>query len=115
MMSKEEAEVVKTVYARLMDSEEAGWSEVDENLEFFGYLTDKDLITESHVRLIKHSHGRFRCYKDHDLAHCFAPLILDAVESILKLSAESGELHPKNAYILTYYLAMSEMQMIFSD
>ena len=114
MMSKEEAETVKAVYNRLLDSEEQVWTDIDDNLEMVGWMSDAELITESKIRLAEHSKkGTFRCYNDHGTENCFAPTLLEAVEAIVLLSGQSGKLHEKNAYILSYYLVMTEMNMIF--
>ncbi len=114
MMTKEESDAVKIVYNRLMDSEEENWSPIDDNLELCSYLSDSELVTESSIKYVVHSQGVFRCSQEHDLQFCMAPRILDAVEAILALYWQTKELHPKNKYILEYYLTMSEMGMIFS-
>lgn len=113
-MTKEQTEIVKLVYNRLIENEEENWSEIDDNLEFFGLLSDRDIIKESRIKYKKHSKGTFKCVQNHQQEHCFAPYVLEGVEAILSLYDKTLELHPKNAYILTYYLAMTEMKMVFS-
>lgn len=111
MMTKEQSEIVKMVYNRFFESEGEGWSRIDDNLELLQFLSDKELISESKILYKKHSMGVFRCTKEHDQASCFAPYILEAVEAIISIE----DLHPKNAYILTYYIAMSELNLIYSS
>mgnify|MGYP001546451739 CR=1 FL=1 len=114
MMTKEERDVVKTVYTRFLESEEERWTEIDDNLEFVDYLSDAELIKECLVKYTRHFGGVFRCIQDHSQENCFAPYILEAVEAILKLFEETEDLHENNRYILTYYLVMSELKMIYS-
>jgi hypothetical protein len=113
MMSKEESDVVKTVYARFIESEGDSWTGIDDNIEFFGYLSDSELIKEAEIKCSTHYGKVLRCTQDHEQQNCFAPFILEAVEAILNLYEKTGELHKKNQYIITYYLALSEMRMIF--
>lgn len=115
MMSKEEVEVVKLVYNRFIDNEGEGWSGIDDILEMLEHLTEAELIKESRIKSKKHAKGIFRCTQNHKQEYCFAPYILEAVQAIIGLYESKGDLHPKNAYILSYYLAMTEMKMIFSD
>ena len=118
MMTKEQSNVVKIVYSRFMESESeskfAIWGDLDCNLEFMDSLTDNELVKESEIKLFEHSKGTFRCAQDHDQSICFAPFILDAAQAITALYRDTNELHPKNRYILTYYLSMSEMRLIYS-
>lgn len=115
MMSKEESAVVRTVYGRFMESEMDGWNDIDENIEFFNWLEDRELIKESQIKCLDHNGRIFRCSQDHKQENCFAPFILEAVEAIIRLYEDTGELHEKNRYILTYFLAMLEMKMVFSN
>ena len=114
MMTREESEIVKIVYNRFIESESGDWTDIDENLEFFSYLTEEDLIREAGVRKIRHSKGTMKCSQNHKSVECFAPLILEAVEAILNLYEKTGTLHPKNAYVLNYYLVFSEIGLIYS-
>lgn len=113
MMTKEEAESVKLVYNRLIGSEEEDWSPIDDSLELCSYLTDSELVTECSIKYVAHSQGTFRCSQEHEAQYCMAPRILDASEAIITLYWQTKELHPKNRYLLEYYLTMSEMKMIF--
>jgi hypothetical protein len=113
MMTKDEASTVKTVYTRLMESEDEPWTEIDENLEFIGWLSDDALIREAKVKIKQHSKGLIRCSQDHEQQFCMAPFVLESAEIIVLLYDRTEELHAKNRYILEYYIAMSEMKMIY--
>jgi hypothetical protein len=112
MMSQEEIQVVKVVYERFIDSESEGWGDLDDNLEFFDWLNDRELIDETKVKQIGCSKG-IRCASEHDIGDCFAPYIFEAVTAILNLWDKTRMLHKNNRYILLYYLSMSEMDLIF--
>jgi hypothetical protein len=113
MMSKDEAEVVKIVYNRFIGNEEETWTDLDSNLEMFDWLNDKEIIKETKVKLILHAKG-IRCDQEHKLSECFAPYVMEAAEAITKLYDNTKELHVKNKYILTYYLVLSELGLIYS-
>lgn len=114
MMDRDQAEVVKLVYNRFMDNEGDTWTELDDNIEFCSHLSDSELIDQVTEKYKKHSKSIFRCNQNHDQQYCFAPYILDSVEAILRLYKKTKNLHEKNRYILTYYIAMTEMKLIFS-
>lgn len=114
MMSREQSDTVKMVYARFIDSESEGWTRIDDAIELCSYLSDSELVMEATLKFERHCKGTFRCEQNHQQIHCFAPFILDAVEAILNIYVNNEELHEKNKYILTYYIAMSELNMIYS-
>jgi hypothetical protein len=115
MMTKEQSDIVKMVFNRFIDNETETWTDLDSNLELFGYLSDEELIQEAKAKFSYHSEGSFRCLQNHNPDVCFAPFILEAVESILNLHDETRTaIHPNNLYVLKYYLVMSEMRMIYS-
>ena len=113
MMSKDQAEVVKIVYNRFMDNEESTWTDLDNNLEMFDWLSDKEIIKETKIKLSSHVKG-IKCNQNHPIDECFAPYIMDAADAISRLYDKTKELHIKNKYILTYYLVMSELGLIYS-
>ena len=115
MMSNEQARIVRMVYNRFMENESDDWTTMDDNLEIFSWLSNEDLVRESKAKFKKHSKGTFRCGQTHDQSVCFAPHILESVEAILDLYKSTKELHLKNAYILSYYLVLSELKLIYSD
>ena len=114
MMNEEQVKAVKIVYSRFIESEEEIWTDLDDNLELFDYLSDREMIIEAQIRMSVHSSGNFRCKQDHKQDYCLAPYILESVDAIVSLYKETGELHEKNRYIVSYYLVLSEMKMIFS-
>lgn len=114
MMTPEQTKIVKLVYNRFIGSESNKWNEIDDNLEFVSYLNDKELIEEVRVKLEKHSWGTFRCNEEHAIEICFAPIILESVLAIDDLYKATGELHEKNRYILTYFMTMCELGLIYS-
>lgn len=114
-MSKDQSDIVKLVYARFIESEEDSWSDIDDNLEMWSWLSDKELITEAKVKIKTHSKGTFRCSQNHKQEHCMAPYILEAVEAIIGLYEKAKQLHEKNKYIILYYLALSELKLIYSN
>jgi hypothetical protein len=115
MMTKEQGEVVRMVYNRFIASEEETWTELDDNIEFISYLNNSELVKEVTIKYFEHSRGIFRCNQNHEQRYCFAPYVLEAVDAIITLYEKTSELHPKNAYILSYYMAMSELRILYVD
>lgn len=116
MMTPEESAIVKIVYERFLSSEKLNWDEIDDNLELVGFMSDKELVVECTIKFMDHSFGRFRCAKEHiDGDICFAPLILEAVGSVIKLYDTTQSLHERNKYVLSYYLVMSELRLIYAE
>lgn len=113
MPTKEESELIKLVLDRFLESEESTWTEIDENIEFISYLSNSELVNECQVKYYSHCQGTFRCDQEHERRYCMAPLILESVEIILDLYEKTGELSSDFYYILSYYLAMSEMRLIY--
>jgi hypothetical protein len=113
-MTEEQVKTVKLVYSRFIDSESDEWTAIDENIEYCSYLSDSELIKEVTIKYEIHCKSEFRCNQNHQQIHCFAPYILESVEAILNLYIDTEELHEKNRYILTYYIVMSDLGMIFS-
>jgi len=122
-MSTEQVAIVKLVYNRFMESEEPPanterslWSDMDNNLIFFDLLSDDEMVKESIIKYQQHcSCSIFTCEQEHDQEFCFAPFILECVGYILELYDETKELHPKNRYVLSYYLTMSELKIIYGQ
>lgn len=114
MMTPDQVEIVKLVYARFMESEEEIWTELDENLEFFSYLTPEELISEAKIKYQIHSRDGIRCAQEHDVEFCFGPKVLEAVAAIISLYDDTKDLHVRNEYIISYYLVMVELRMLFA-
>ena len=115
MMSKDEAETVKIVYNRFITNEDDSWTAIDDNLEMYGWLNNEEIIAHTKLKIDDHSKGVIRCKSSHDQSICFAPRVLESAQSIIKLYDETGDLHPKNKYLLEYYLVMSEMRLIYTE
>ena len=117
MMSEKETKLFKRIYSHLLKGEEAGWTEIDDNLEFFEWLTDRDLLLESELKRQRHTKNGVRCPIEHDRKDCHAPAFLDVVHSIMKLymkpEGPSGlEIHVQHRYVLMNYIALSEMGLL---
>lgn len=118
MMSKEEKDVVTVVYRRFLESEsDDSWTDLDEKILMLDWLTDQQMISEATLKYLSHSKEGtiFRCMQNHSQADCFSPFILQAVESIVLLFSDTNYLHERNRYILMFYLAMSDLGLIFSE
>ena len=109
-MTREQAEAVKSVYLRLIGSEDVEkyvWSETDEALDFISYLTDEELVKECRAKYIEHCRNSFKEEKTDEPIYFFDPIVLDAIEAILNLYNETQYLPEINKYVLSCYLAMS--------
>ncbi len=116
MMNKAEVDVVSNVYRHFIESEsDTDWNELDEKIWMLDFLSDAQMILEAKAQYEKHSPKGLRCKLDHQIEYCMAPLVLEAVEAILKLSDETGMLHEKNRYILSFYIAMGATGLIYSN
>lgn len=111
----ERTEVIDIVYERFMESEEdLMWTDLDDNLEWFSILTDKELVNETEIKLFEHAKGTLRCKQEHSHEYCFAPLILEAAQSISLFFKKSKVLSVRHKYVLTYYMALSELRLIYT-
>lgn len=119
MMSKDEQRVVSQVYARFhdLDSKTTNrWTRIDELMCLLQDLSNEQIIIESAVQCQTHkTKGQPRCKTDHPIDQCFVPTVIEGVEAILKLYTENTDnLHPKNRFILSYYLVLSHLGYIIS-
>ena len=112
-MTNEESKTVKIVYARFIENENDDWTDLDENLTLYGQLGNKELVKQTKAKIKIHSKGIFRCVEQHPQEYCMSPLILESAEAIVNLYDETKVLHPKNSYILCYYLVLSELKLIY--
>jgi hypothetical protein len=115
MMSKDEAETVKIVYNRFIQNEDETWSGIDDNMEMHSWLSTEEIIAFTRLKIDDHSRGVIRCKTSHDQSICFAPRVLEAAQAVIRLYDETGDLHPKNRYVLDYYNVMAEMKLIYSS
>lgn len=115
MMTKEQTEIVKQAYSHLLDSEKRGWDGLDDYIDYLDYLNDDQLHREADVIYSYHITGMPRCSQNHAREKCFIPVLVEAAGAILELYKETGNLHEKNKYVLQYYLAMNQANMILVD
>ena len=115
MMTPEQRKVVTNAYNHLMEKESRGWDGLDDCMDYLSYLDDDQLHREADVIYEQHANRQVRCKQDHPIEHCFIPMLVDATAAILELYKETNSLHPKNRYILQYYLAMQQVGMIVCD
>lgn len=105
MLSTEQAKNITFVFSKLLVSEKETWDDMDNLIEMLDFLDDRQICIESEVLSIRHSNLNMGCPIKHTGDLCFVKNILEAVESIVELYKETGNLHPNNRYILSYYLA----------
>lgn len=115
MMTAEQRKIVTQAYNHLMEKEARGWDGLDDQLCYLEDLNDDELHVEACVVNQKHANGKVRCEQKHPIEHCFIPMLVDAASAIIELYAETNSLHPKNRYILQYYISMQQVGMIVSD
>lgn len=109
MMSPEQIKNITYLYDRFLESEKKGWTNLDNNLEILQWLDDSELYREAEVLYSYHRNKKMGCPYDHkNDTVCFVVRILEAVEAITDLYKETGNLHPKNRYLLSNYLALCE-------
>jgi hypothetical protein len=103
------------VYDELMSSEANGWTDIDDFLEVNEWLDDSQIYRECEVIYSFHRNTKMGGpYEDNPKFDAFVKRILEAVDSILFLYQETNDLHIKNRYILSYYLALSQCGQIVS-
>lgn len=112
MMSDDQRKVVVQVYTHLMENEARGWDSLDDFMDHLDYLDNDQLHREADVIYERHRTSEVRCQQDHAREKCFIPLLVDSVGAILELYKETNNLHDKNRYILQYYLAFNQANMI---
>lgn len=115
MMTPDQRSVVRKVYTHLLGHENRGWDELDDFVEYLDYLTNDELHRESDVLYSQHRGVAVKCQQKHKKEECFIPLLVDAVGAIIELYKETNHLPIKNKYILQYYLAMNQANMIVID
>lgn len=112
MMTPEQRKNVTRVYNHLLENEKRGWDGLDNYMDMLDYLDDDQLHREADVIFEQHSRGTVKCEKTHPIEQCLIPILVEAVAAILELFKETNNLHIKNRYILQYYLAMQQCNMI---
>ena len=113
MLTPEESKNIRMVYIHLLESEKGGWDSLDDSLELLEYLEDDQIVVEAEVALTNHKGKNMGCPHKHQKGDvCPVTNIIDATESILTLYRETFNLHEKNRYIISYYIALTNMGMI---
>jgi hypothetical protein len=113
MMSSDQIKNVAHIYRILLNSEEnRDWTDVDTLIEQLSWIDDDQLHREADVIYEIHKKGNVKCLSEHPKEQCVVPKMVEAVGAILDLYRETGQLHINNKYILQYYLAYSQAQMI---
>lgn len=114
MKRKTPEEITDLIYKNILKSEEGGWSDLDDNLEFYDYLTDKEVFVEASIKRRSHIKTGIRCDTEHEQKECNAPMFLEMVTYLLKRFEDSEFLSERDRYLLLNYLAMSEMGILRS-
>ena len=114
MMSQDQKEIVRSVYNRFLSFEDEVWSDLDELMTYYEFLSDEEIVIESALRMQLHMYKGIKCSDNHDIKDCFAPVILEAVEAIIELYDDANSLHEKNRYVLTYYMVLCELRLILT-
>lgn len=114
-MTPDQIKIVVQTYNHLLESEKRGWDGLDDYMDYLEYLDNDQLYKESNTVYSKHRTVSVKCNQNHSKEKCFIPIMVEAVGAILDLYKETENLHEKNRYILQYYLAMNQAQMILVD
>lgn len=112
MMTPDQVKIVSRTYNHLIESEKRGWDVLDDYIDYLEYLDDDQLHREADVVHYSYANVPLRCPQEHSKEKCFVPLLVEAVGYIIELYKERGSLHEKNKYILHYFLAMHQAEMI---
>jgi hypothetical protein len=109
MISSEQVKNITYIYDQFISSELKGWNELDNLLWALEWLDDSELYREAEVLYSYQKNKKMGCpYIHAEGTVCFVVRILEAVEAITDLYKETKNLHPKNKYILAYYLALCQ-------
>lgn len=112
-MTAEQRDTVVQVYKHLLNNESRGWDGLDDYIDFLEYLDNDQLYREADALYSsKHKDKKVKCKEIHDPSECFIPLLVNAARYIIEWYKEQGSLHNINKYILQYYLAINQSDMI---
>lgn len=116
MLNSSQSKNLLHIYRFFMESEANGWNAIDDHLEMLEWLDDSELYREADVLYSHHKNKNMGCnYTHKEGSYCPVKSILEAVESVLELHKDSENLHPKNRYVLAYYLALSQDAQIVEN
>ena len=114
-MTPDQVKTVAEVYRKFIGTErEDLWTPVDEYISSLDYIDDHQLFREAGVVHEKFQGKEAGCGQTHKASECFMEVVVEAAGLILDLYRETGNLHPKNRYILEYYIALDYAGMIIS-
>jgi hypothetical protein len=109
MLTPEQSKNITYLYTKFLESEVKTWTSLDSFLELLEFLDDDQIYRECEVLYSFHRVKNMGCPYDHGVGvTCFVPRVLEAVESILELYKDTGNLHPKNRYVLVTYLGLCQ-------
>ena len=114
-MNPDQSKIVIQVYNHLIENEKRGWDGLDDYMDYLEYLDNDQLHREADVVYSQHRTRTVKCQQEHAIEKCLIPIMVEAVGAILELYKETDSLHDKNRYILQYYLAMNQADMIVLD
>lgn len=107
MFQQNETDNINFVANRFKEMESfPHWTDVDDGLLNLDYLNDKELVLEAKLLSNKHHAGNPRCPVEHKTTECVVPVIIKAVDCIIRESAKKKALSPDHKLILQYYLAL---------
>jgi hypothetical protein len=115
MLTPDQAKNVSDVYRRLEKSEERGWDPIDDTLYILDFLSDHELVIETEILILKHKKGSLGCLAEHEKhpqSECYSNKIMEAAENIVELYKSNSYLPEKSKYILQYYLALTQQELI---
>lgn len=113
MLDSAQIKNITYLYNTFLENELLGWSGVDDVLELLEWLDSDQLCRECDVLYSHHKYKNMGCEYDHKPGvTCLVKNILEAVDAILELYKETGNLHVRNRYILVHYLALSQIGKI---
>jgi hypothetical protein len=113
MLDSSQTKNILYVYNKFLESESKGWDEADDNLLILEWLSDIEIYRESEILYSYQKNRNMGCtFKHPPGAICFSVHVLEAVDSILQLYQESNVLHPKNRYVLEYYIILCQAGQI---
>lgn len=106
MMNEDEVSNIKILLKKLNEIEISvkDWSSFDESMYMLSLLSDREIVYEieklnerSRIKDITCSHTQI----PHE---CNVNSMIEAVKSIMELYYDTGSLHEKNRYIISYFL-----------
>lgn len=99
---------IEIVLRRFQDMDEIPrWNKIDDSMSCLEWLDDKQLVQEVVFLSEAHKNGNPRCRTNHPKRYCLVPRIISAVEDLLAMYKQTGQLSDRERYIFQYYLSLS--------